>query len=621
MKNSLLLFWFILLTLPLSANIIYVAHDASGDRNGSSWTHAYVHPSDAFSAAGWSGNDTVFIKAGTYYPDRRTNGQSQPNKREEFTFHVEKPLYIFGGFAGNESKPEQRNLEVYTTVLSGDLGSEKVYHVLTVGSTSSVLIDGLTITDGDADANGNGVDSRGGGLIASNLNSLTLRNIRLEGNEAAGDGGGAYISNLSSLDMTNVTACGNEAEYGGALYCRKLSSAHLLGFKAVGNEAAEDGGAIYAKNLSGFNLTNGLFYQNEAEKKGGAFFARQFSGATFVNSTFYQNEADDQGVSIYTEQHSSLSVYNTILYGCDDPGCQQVETTSNSTVQIVHSLLQGSIGSDGTWASAATDGGGNLDLNPMFVDPDGADNIPCTPDDNFFLDPSSPALDAGTSQGVANFPSEDLLGSNRVQGSAPDLGAFEGTGSSGTFPVEWLNFAGRWVAGGQSAVQLDWATAQEINSDRFEVQRRLDGEADWTTLGAVQSVGFSDQVSHYRFVDQGAGDLWAEKLHYRLKQVDLDGAYSYSSTLTLSMERSLERQVMLYPNPATERVFVATDLPSGLKVERIEVLDLQGRVLMAQPIAGQQTTYEVPLHTLQPGMYLLRLSTNQGQAGKLLRVE
>ena len=68
------------------------------------------------------------------------------------------------------------------------------------------------------------------------------------------------------------------------------------------------------------------------------------------------------------------------------------------------------------------DGGGNSDADPLFQDPDGADNVPGTLDDNFHLSQSSPCVDSGT---PTNAPNHDLAGDSRPQGNGYDRGAFE----------------------------------------------------------------------------------------------------------------------------------------------------------------------------------------------------
>ncbi len=83
-------------------------------------------------------------------------------------------------------------------------------------------------------------------------------------------------------------------------------------------------------------------------------------------------------------------------------------------------------------------GAGNLEADPLFVDPDGADNIPGTPDDDLRLQRGSPAIDAGNNafipadlldddgDGNTTEPAPfDRDGQLRLAGAAVDMGAYE----------------------------------------------------------------------------------------------------------------------------------------------------------------------------------------------------
>ncbi|MEM9987677.1 MAG: T9SS type A sorting domain-containing protein, partial [Bacteroidota bacterium] len=283
--------------------------------------------------------------------------------------------------------------------------------------------------------------------------------------------------------------------------------------------------------------------------------------------------------------------------------------------------LQGSSGSGASWSVGTIDGGNNLDADPMFTDPDGADDIPCTADDNFYLDPSSPALNSGSSNGISDFPTEDLNGDDRVQDGIVDIGPYEGSGAVATFPVEWLGFTAAWSGQAQRSVDLSWATAQEINSQAFVIERSIDQARTWASIGQVSAAGYSDDIRRYAFSDQQAGELLGVNLQYRIKQIDLYGAFSYSTVQNVSMNHDLANTIQVYPNPARENLYLATDLARGIEVSEISVLDLSGKTLISQTIyEGSQEVYQLSLGQLKPGTYVVHLRHNQGQAGQLIRV-
>lgn len=174
-------------------------------------------------------------------------------------------------------------------------------------------------------------------------------------------------------------------------------------------------------------------------------------------------------------------------------------------------------------------------------------------------------------------------------------------------PVTLVSFTAAAVP--NRTVRLDWKTASEFNNAYFEVQRSLDGQ-QFTVLSQVQGRGTSGQASSYSFTDAAPGD--AATCYYRLRQVDLDGSFSFSPvrTVVLAAGDSLV-QLAVAPNPTTTgslRVQVqyagTTPAPAVLTV----------RSLLGQPLLTQAMTMQpgdnvfTPSTALAPGVYWLSLS-------------
>ncbi|RSK24736.1 T9SS type A sorting domain-containing protein [Hymenobacter metallilatus] len=167
-------------------------------------------------------------------------------------------------------------------------------------------------------------------------------------------------------------------------------------------------------------------------------------------------------------------------------------------------------------------------------------------------------------------------------------------------PVTLTSFEAR--AAGQDAL-LTWSTAQELNNDRFEVERSLNG-VDFEKIGTVKGQGTTSVATAYRFADAGAARLSSKILYYRLHQVDLDGPGMYTMVRAVRFER-VKGTASLYPNPHQGRFTLDLQaLPTG--IYQVEVLDLAGRrVYQAQLSGGQE-------HPLAPGLpmgsYVVRVS-------------
>lgn len=88
-------------------------------------------------------------------------------------------------------------------------------------------------------------------------------------------------------------------------------------------------------------------------------------------------------------------------------------------------------------------------------------------------------------------------------------------------PIELLSF----IASCQGdAALLEWSTASESGNDLFTIERSLDGE-HWEAIGTVPGAGYSLETIHYSFRDP---DPSALLMYYRLRQTDLDGAFTFS---------------------------------------------------------------------------------------------
>lgn len=161
---------------------------------------------------------------------------------------------------------------------------------------------------------------------------------------------------------------------------------------------------------------------------------------------------------------------------------------------------------------------------------------------------------------------------------------------------------------GPASVRLDWSTASEQDNDHFEVERSDDANA-WWTVAQVAGAGTSAGVLHYSAEDDA---LRGTTTYYRLRQVDLDGTSTLSDVVTVVSAEGAGPTV--FPNPATDAVHIA--LPGGA-LGRVELLDLQGRIVRTLDASGDGTT-TLPLHGLGAGPYLLRIGT--GTASFLRRL-
>jgi hypothetical protein len=110
-------------------------------------------------------------------------------------------------------------------------------------------------------------------------------------------------------------------------------------------------------------------------------------------------------------------------------------------------------------------------------------------------------------------------------------------------PVELTAFTAKAM---HQQVILKWNTATELNNNGFEIQRKV-AESDFATIGFVRGEGTTTNQREYSYIDKNLTD---GKYFYRLKQVDYNGTYEYSSVIEVDV-RSLNEYALEqnFPNP------------------------------------------------------------------------
>lgn len=173
----------------------------------------------------------------------------------------------------------------------------------------------------------------------------------------------------------------------------------------------------------------------------------------------------------------------------------------------------------------------------------------------------------------------------------------------GQLPVELKSFAASVVNG---FVQLNWSTATETNNRGFEVQRKVDG-SDFVTIAFVQGKGTTTQSQNYSFVDN---NVQTGTYSYRLKQVDMNGSYSYSNVVEVTTnptDYSLEQN---YPNPFNPSTTINFTLAKESNVN-LKVFNLLGQEVASlvsnEFMQAGKYSYKFDARSLASGTYIYRL--------------
>ncbi|MBE0539671.1 MAG: right-handed parallel beta-helix repeat-containing protein [Ignavibacterium sp.] len=140
-------------------------------------------------------------------------------------------------------------------------------------------------------------------------------------------------------------------------------------------------------------------------------------------------------------------------------------------------------------------------------------------------------------------------------------------------PVEFLSFTSSVV---DNDVTLNWVTATETNNQGFQIEKRKTQEersGNWQNIGFVNGNGTSTESRSYSFVDE---NLSSGKYQYRLKQIDFDGSYKYSSSI--EVEVNIPEKFSLgqnFPNPFNPSTKIIWQSPVG-SWQTLKIFDVLG---------------------------------------------
>ncbi len=401
-------------------SVFYVDADASGADDGTSWMDAFASLSDALAVVPLCPSGTqVWVAEGTYLPANTTG--------RDATFQLVSGVVVYGGFDGTETVLSQRDYSANETILSGDIGvlddtSDNCYHVVTgTGTDTTAVLDGIVVEKGNASLT-TLPDCSGGGLT-NYQGSATVRNCVFRNNSAYLHAAGIYCQQGELRVLNTVLEDNTAGHSGGGVYCSDATTS-LIDVICRRNDANFGGGLRHGNGA--LTIVNAVFYSNTGFQVGGGIYISHASpGSKIVNVSINSNVAWNDAGGIYNYAcYDQLELVNVIAWGNTAPTPEILN--SYSTPEISHSLIDGCGGSGGGWdASFGTDGGGNLDADPLFFSEAGGD---------LRLMTGSPALDAGDGT-VPGLPSTDITGASRVQGLEVDMGAYEGATDPGNVRV------------------------------------------------------------------------------------------------------------------------------------------------------------------------------------------
>ncbi|HKO81726.1 MAG TPA: T9SS type A sorting domain-containing protein [Chitinophagaceae bacterium] len=166
-----------------------------------------------------------------------------------------------------------------------------------------------------------------------------------------------------------------------------------------------------------------------------------------------------------------------------------------------------------------------------------------------------------------------------------------------TLPVSWLYAKGELKD--ETAI-VSWATAMEENTKEFIVEHSIDGN-DFKPLRQVPAAGNSNTSKTYSCTHAAPAKGFN---YYRIKQVDIDGTFSYSKIITL-FNAAAQKATVVGPNPVKDVLNIIE--PKETLVRKMEIYDMNGRMMIRKNGETKNRIFSIPTGLLQKGNYLLKV--------------
>ena len=181
-------------------------------------------------------------------------------------------------------------------------------------------------------------------------------------------------------------------------------------------------------------------------------------------------------------------------------------------------------------------------------------------------------------------------------------------------PVELTKFEGK--AKGTTNV-LTWQTATERDASHFVIERSVNGNDEFKSVGTVKAAGNSTTLKDYTFYDQEP----LSNGYYRLKTVDLDGKEGLSKTISIKRNGQKLTLVKVFPTPASDVLTIGLESQTS-ETLNLTITDLLGRVVEQKKVENTEGYNQISINVAQLpiGTYFIQLVAGGQQVkGKFIK--
>jgi hypothetical protein len=314
----------------------------------------------------------------------------------------------------------------------------------------------------------------------------------------------------------------------------------------------------------------------------GDFVVAGFSAvnAASFNGTLFR--CDENGIILWSKTYGGINddrLYDVKSMGFDgNVACGYTASSGNGNKDI-YILRIDNDGNAGSTCSYASAGISSIDFTPSVTNP---------------ALTSTAVIDSTTVNPILSLP---IIVTTDVCDNA--------------LPVTLVSFKAKWNG---RYNELQWYTAQEVNANRFIIERSMDGD-HFLNIGTVDAEGSETMGHAYIFEDEERPQGTS---YYRLRKEDVDGKFAYSEIKVVFIET--QETVFISPNPNNGSFNIL--LTGQTSTVNIQVHNALGIMLYQSSYAAAQTiSFPISLIGQRPGMYIVSVTNEHSTTTSNIIVE
>ena len=171
--------------------------------------------------------------------------------------------------------------------------------------------------------------------------------------------------------------------------------------------------------------------------------------------------------------------------------------------------------------------------------------------------------------------------------------------------VAFLSFSAEVTA--EEEVHLQWRTTNEIDHLGFEIERKsITGT--WMKLGFIENKETNQPEIEYVFTDKNP----EKNNYYRLKQIDMDGTFSYSPIKLVELEKILVSKIEVSPNPFRNAIQLNV-ISSSEQALKVDIFNANGQkikqVFIDKPLKNHHL--QIDMTAFAQGVYYAYIKLNE----------